>query len=541
LSYWVYEYDVLGQVKSGKRYWYGGTPVAGQQFEYEFDDIGNRTSTKAGGDANGANLRSASYTANALNQYTDRTVPGYVDIIGAALATNSVTVNGQAAYRKGEYFRKELSVDNSSEAVWTNITVVSGGTSVSGHRFVAQTPESFSYDLDGNLTSDGRWSYTWNAENRRSLIESGTGVLPVARMREQWTYLPDGRWIERIVSTNNGSAYYAAYTNRYVWDGQVLLAVLDHTNGLVMSFMRGLDLSGTIHGAGGVGGLLAVSFKTDGTHFAAYDGNGNVAALVSAADGSESARYEYGPFAEPIRITGPVAKANPIRFSTQYADDVTGDLKYPYGDYRPDLGRRLSRDPIGEQSGRNLHSFAQNDSINSMDHLGLHPTRPNPRPSTHAMYVPKCTIVVLYGHGHQTDHWTWKMSTQGCNGCAAVMCWPVSNGTGCSPNLWEPEVDFLGTWSWDPSIVDEDDKIPMGRLDAGKYNLRKVIGDVYIRAVRLAIQYCKDPSCKCKCKSIDIKAVRVTKSGEVIEEPDPKQKTGSATEPNMPSFSVPCR
>ena len=31
-------------------YWSDWTPVAGQQFEYAFDDIGNRKSTKSGGD-----------------------------------------------------------------------------------------------------------------------------------------------------------------------------------------------------------------------------------------------------------------------------------------------------------------------------------------------------------------------------------------------------------------------------------------------------------------------------------------------------------
>jgi YD repeat-containing protein len=32
-SFWMYEYDSLGQVTSGKRYWSDGTPVAGQPFE----------------------------------------------------------------------------------------------------------------------------------------------------------------------------------------------------------------------------------------------------------------------------------------------------------------------------------------------------------------------------------------------------------------------------------------------------------------------------------------------------------------------------
>jgi YD repeat-containing protein len=67
-SYWVYQYDTLGQVISGKKYWSDGTPVAGQQFEYGHDDIGNRTSAKAGGDQAGGNLRVATYTPNNLNQ-----------------------------------------------------------------------------------------------------------------------------------------------------------------------------------------------------------------------------------------------------------------------------------------------------------------------------------------------------------------------------------------------------------------------------------------------------------------------------------------
>src|SRR5207247_8459796 len=81
-SYWVYQYDALGQVRSGKKYWPDGTPVSGQQFEYAFDDIGNRTETKTGGDAAGSVLRSAVYSVNALNQYASRTVPGAVDILG---------------------------------------------------------------------------------------------------------------------------------------------------------------------------------------------------------------------------------------------------------------------------------------------------------------------------------------------------------------------------------------------------------------------------------------------------------------------------
>ena len=141
-SYWRYGYDALGQVISGNKFWVDQTPVAGQQFDYTFDTIGNRTQTQAGGDQNGLNLRLANYTNNTLNQITSRSVPGAVDVLGDGLATNGVTVNGLAAYRKSEYFREQLSVTNTAAAVWNAVTVAASGQgSVTGHIYVPQTPE----------------------------------------------------------------------------------------------------------------------------------------------------------------------------------------------------------------------------------------------------------------------------------------------------------------------------------------------------------------------------------------------------------------
>ncbi|MFN3410517.1 MAG: RHS repeat-associated core domain-containing protein, partial [Limisphaerales bacterium] len=57
----------------------------------------------------------------------------------------------------------------------------------------------------------------------------------------------------------------------------------------------------------------------------------------------------------------------PLRFSTQFADDWTGDLKYLHRDYRSDLGRWLSRDPIGERGGVNLLAFCVNNPVGRFD------------------------------------------------------------------------------------------------------------------------------------------------------------------------------
>ena len=163
-SHWIYQNDHLGQVISGKKYWSDGTPVAGLQFTYDFDDIGNRKSTAAGGDASGNNLRSANYTANNLNQYTSRDVPGYATVLGSANPTATVTVNLQRAVRQGGYFWDELPENNSVSSLYislTNLAVLNNGTNADivatnvGNVFLPQTPETFGYDADGNLTKKG--------------------------------------------------------------------------------------------------------------------------------------------------------------------------------------------------------------------------------------------------------------------------------------------------------------------------------------------------------------------------------------------------
>ena len=107
-----------------------------------------------------------------------------------------------------------------------------------------------------------------------------------------------------------------------------------------------------------------------GTYFYVHDGNGNVMALVSAADGTTAAQYEYSPFGKVLRATGPLAMINPFLFATQYYDWETGLYYYGYRYYDPSTGRWLSRDPLEEDGGVCLYGFNDNDSLNGWDALG---------------------------------------------------------------------------------------------------------------------------------------------------------------------------
>jgi RHS repeat-associated protein len=250
------------------------------------------------------------------------------------------------------------------------------GTAATRQAFLPATPEAFAYDLDGNLTGDGRWLYTWDAENRLIAMETVGACLQAIPgfpgRRLEFNYDAAGRRIQKKVSNWSGSAYVLATDRRFLYDGWNMIAELDGLSGLapVRTFAWGLDLSGSAQGAGGVGGLLAISAGT-ATYAAGYDGNGNVLTLIDAATGATAVDYEYGPFGEPLKATGVAAALNPFRFSTKYTDDESDLLYYGFRYYCPNTGRWLSRDPAEEEGGHNLYGFVANDAVNHFDLLGL--------------------------------------------------------------------------------------------------------------------------------------------------------------------------
>jgi RHS repeat-associated protein len=92
--------------------------------------------------------------------------------------------------------------------------------------------------------------------------------------------------------------------------------------------------------------------------------------LVNASDQSPSAQYEYSPFGELIRATGPLATTNPFRWSTKFWDEDSGLVYYGFRYYSPSLGRWINRDPIDEGGGLSLYAFVNNNSLNAFDPLG---------------------------------------------------------------------------------------------------------------------------------------------------------------------------
>ncbi len=155
-------------------------------------------------------------------------------------------------------------------------------------------------------------------------------------------------------------------TNRYVYDGWLVVAVLDGDNEVLEQYVYGVDLSGTRVGAGGIGGILqAVGDEVAYYH---YDGNGNV---ISATDSNAvvMTRLEYDPFGRVLVADGSYTPR--YQFSSKEYDTATGLNYYGYRFYSPQIGKWLSRDPIQESGGINLYQFVRNQPVNLFDAYGL--------------------------------------------------------------------------------------------------------------------------------------------------------------------------
>jgi RHS repeat-associated protein len=161
----------------------------------------------------------------------------------------------------------------------------------------------------------------------------------------------------------------------YIYDGWRVIQERDGTGAPTVSYARGSDLSGTLQGAGGIGGLLARSSGYSSGNWTTHnfyhaDGNGNITYLVNSSQGL-AASYRYDPFGNTISSSGTLASANVYRFSSKEIHAASGMYYYGYRFYDPNLQRWINRDPLAEWASLNLYNFIANDPISMIDSLGL--------------------------------------------------------------------------------------------------------------------------------------------------------------------------
>jgi RHS repeat-associated protein len=225
---------------------------------------------------------------------------------------------------------------------------------------------TLSYDLDGNLLEHAGWTYAWDGENRLISASNGTTLVTFA-------YDHVGRRIEKEVSENVGGQWSVVRSHSFLYDRWNLIQerITDDGSLTTNSYIWGLDLSGSLQEAGGIGGLLCV-VRDGAPYFPVCDANGNITEYVDAT-GQIVAHYEYGAFGELLASSGDKKDDFSLRFSSKFCDQETGLGYWGYRYYAPLLGRWLTRDPIGEEGGGHLYGFVLNTPIDLLDGLGFAP------------------------------------------------------------------------------------------------------------------------------------------------------------------------
>lgn len=239
------------------------------------------------------------------------------------------------------------------------------------------------FDKLGNLLRDDKNTYTWDADIHLLSVTSSGGI-PVPGTKADKTgdrnvpattrfaYDPLHRRVARHEAATNTTTFFVADGWNVIEEYSVSPSLpLSKSPSLRLTW--GEDLSGSLQGAGGIGGLLAsktANSEPRTANWFAYDSNGNVICLTDA-QGQESARYRYDAFGKTILAQGPAAQTNRYRFSTKPVEEGSGLAYYGYRYYSPELGRWPSKDPLQENGGLNSYSIAFNDTINKLDYYGL--------------------------------------------------------------------------------------------------------------------------------------------------------------------------
>ena len=269
------------------------------QYDYTYDPVGRRIARDHSGSAfdHGDHI---DYGYNARSELTN------------AVAT--VDSDYRYTYAFDDIGNRETASERGTNICYS-ANALNQYTSISNLCDSASLREEFTpqFDDDGNQTliktSSGIWAVTYNGENRPIRWENGDSVIVM-------DYDRLGRRLEK-----NSQYYgYCGYQqiadnggNTYVWDPTEKVTTRP------LAWRSDSSLSYYLH-----------------------DSIKNVSEVISL-DYNVVAHYEYGPFGTVSFVGGPLATANPWRFSSEYADDETMTVYYNYRNYNPTSGRWLGK------------------------------------------------------------------------------------------------------------------------------------------------------------------------------------------------------
>ena len=229
-------------------------------------------------------------------------------------------------------------------ATYTYDPATTPGTDQLSTIVAGSTTTTYAYRNDGQVTSQGSTSYTWNNWGQLATATVGTNTIT-------YNYDATGFKNKRTSSSPTTTTdYKLADTFETDGSGAITTSYTDGPTGDLTSY---------------AGPPTSTSTAT----YLYYDAHGNLAAEANNS-GSQTANHTYDPFGAPTDT--PPANTTVHRFvgrwNKQY-DTATGLILMGARPYDPNTGRFLSIDPIPGGSLNN-YDYAGQDPINGYDLSG---------------------------------------------------------------------------------------------------------------------------------------------------------------------------
>ena len=357
-DYRNYTYDNLGELKTALGAEAGGVTNRWQeQFGYAYDAAGNlnfRTN----------NALVQTFNVNSLNELTTITNAGKLTVAGTTTspATN-VTVNTSNAviYADVTFASTNQPWVNGNNTFTAIAKDAYGRRDTNSITVNLQPTNSYTYDLNGNMITNGNQVLDYDDENQ--LIR----VTVTNAWKSEFSY--DGKMRRRILKefTWNGSSWTQTNEVHFIYDGNLVVQERDAHNLPLVTYTRaGSSLLARTDNL-----LLNGSSPLAHAYYHA-DGNRNITCLIYANQ-QIAAKYAYDSFGNILSMSGALASANVYRFAGKEWNERTGFYYFARRYYDPNLQRFINRDPIGERGGRNLYEYCRNNPVSLIDLLGLCP------------------------------------------------------------------------------------------------------------------------------------------------------------------------